>query len=251
MSGRPRPRAGGSERAGRGWMPAPWSRTTMVRPVSSASISTSRMPESSSYACTTTLVQASVTAIFMSARTEASKSSASAIPASAWRTTPTPSGLAGIVSWTSGAGAVGFTSLAVAVGGPGGRYRLVAAPEDREDGDEAGDVQDPLHAGLDAVPDADDVALAGFYRPAARVQQRAQHGRVHERGAGEVDDDAAAAAERLLEPLAQRRRGVDVVLALHDDDHDVVGGLVEHDGVCVHTAVHDTHLGRLLTQATG
>ena len=48
ISGRPRPSAGGSERAGRGWMPAPWSRTTIVRPASSASISTSSMPASSS-----------------------------------------------------------------------------------------------------------------------------------------------------------------------------------------------------------
>ena len=32
ISGRPRPSAGGSARAGRGWMPAPWSRTTIVEP---------------------------------------------------------------------------------------------------------------------------------------------------------------------------------------------------------------------------
>ena len=37
--------------------------------------------------------------------------------------------------------------------------------------------------GLDAVADADDVALAGLDRPAARVEQRAEHGGVHEGGA--------------------------------------------------------------------
>jgi hypothetical protein len=56
----------------------------------------------SSYACTTTFVQASETAIFMSASTAASKSSASAIPARACRTTATPSGRAGMVIRTSG-----------------------------------------------------------------------------------------------------------------------------------------------------
>ncbi len=69
--------------------------------------------------------------------------------------------------------------------------------------------------------------------------------------AGQVDHDAAAAAERLVEPLTQGRRGVDVVLALHDDDDDVAGALVEHDGVGVHTAVHDTHLLRNLAPHVG
>ena len=96
--------------------------------------------------------------------------------------------------------------------------------------------------GSTVSPDADDVALTGLDRAAARVEQRAEHRGVDERGRREVDDDAAAAAERLLEALAQRRRGVDVVLSLDDDDDDVPGGIVEHDGIRVHTAVHDTHL---------
>ena len=42
--------------------------------------------------------------------------------------------------------------------------------------------------------------------------------------------------ERLVEALAQRRRGVDVVLALDDDDDHVAGGVVEHDRVGFHRA---------------
>src|SRR5918996_813994 len=119
----------------------------------------------------TTFVHASVTAIFMSASTEASKSSASAIPASAWRTTPTPSGRAGMVSRTSGAGPLmgdprrhgtpetrGRTrddrwpgSFARAVGGAGGCDGLLAALQHRQDGYQAGDVEDPLDPRLDAV----------------------------------------------------------------------------------------------------
>ena len=67
----------------------------------------------------------------------------------------------------------------------------------------------------------------------------------------QVDDDAAAAAERLVETLAQRRRGVDVVLAFHDHDDDVAGGLVEHDGVGVHTAVHDSRSDAAVTPLAG
>ena len=43
--------------------------------------------------------------------------------------------------------------------------------------------------GLDGVADADDEALVGLERAAARVEQRAEHGRVDERRAGEVDHD--------------------------------------------------------------
>ena len=59
------------------------------------------------------------------------------------------------------------------------------------------------------------------------------------------------AAEGLLEPLAQGRRGVDVVLSLYDDDDDVLDALVQHDWISVHTAVHDTHLPRQLTSLNG
>ena len=64
------------------------------------------------------------------------------------------------------------------------------------------------------------------------------------------DDDAAAPAKGLIETLAQGRRGVDVVLALYDDDDDVLDALVQHDGISVHTAVHDTHLPGRLTSLT-
>ena len=90
--------------------------------------------------------------------------------------------------------------------------------------------------GSTVVADAHDVALAGVDRAAARVEQRAEHGGVDERRAREVDDDAAAAAEGLVEPFAQRRRGVDVVLPFDDDHDDVPGGVVEHDRIGVHTA---------------
>ena len=63
------------------------------------------------------------------------------------------------------------------------------------------------------------------------------------RGGGIVVD-LTAATERLVKALAERRRGVDVVLAFHDHDDDVAGGLVEHDGVGVHTAVHDSRSDR-------
>ena len=79
----------------------------------------------------------------------------------------------------------------------------------------------------------------GLERAPARVQQRAEHRGVHEGRGREVDDDAAAAAQRLVEALAQGRRGVDVVLALDDDDDDVAGGVVEHDRVRFHRAGHD------------
>ena len=123
-----------------------------------------------------------MTAIFMSASTAASKSSASAMPASAWRTTPTPSGRAGIVRRTSGGGLRHSPA-------PFARRldRLFAPAHDREHGDEARDVEDPLDPGLDGLADADDIALAGVQRAAARVEQRAEHRGVHERGAGEVD----------------------------------------------------------------
>ena len=39
---------------------------------------------------------------------------------------------------------------------------------------------------------------------------------------------------RLVQALAQRGRGVDVVLAFDDDDDDVPGGVVEHDRIGVH-----------------
>ena len=106
----------------------------------------------------------------------------------------------------------------------------------RQDRDEARDVEDPLHAGLDGVADADDEALRGLERAAPRVEQRAEDRGVHERRGGEVDDDAAAAAERLVEALAQRRRRVDVVLALDDDDDDVARRVVQHDRVGFHGA---------------
>ncbi len=92
---------------------------------------------------------------------------------------------------------------------------------------------------------------AGLERAAAGVEQRAEHGGVDERGPREVDDDAAAAAQRLVEALAQRRRGVDVVLALDDDHDDVTGGVVEHDRIGVHTAVHDTPSAGHLTPPPG
>ena len=83
-------------------------------------------------------------------------------PASACRTTATPSGRAGIVRRTSGAGrhpprAVPVRARRV--------DRRVAAVDHRQDGHEAGDVEDPLHAGLDRLADADDEALT---RPRAR-----------------------------------------------------------------------------------
>ena len=64
---------------------------------------------------------------------------------------------------------------------PRGLDRLVARAHDRQHRHEAGDVEDALHAGLDGLADADDEALRGLERPAARVQQRAEHGGVHER----------------------------------------------------------------------
>ena len=123
------------------------------------------------------------------------------------------------------------------------RAAVIAPVDDGEDGNEPRDVEDPLDPRLDAVADADHVALAGLDRPAARVEQRPQDGGIHKGGGGEVDHDAAAASERLVEPLPQRRRGVDVVLAFDDDYDDVAGGLVKDDGVGVHTGVHDTYLG--------
>ena len=48
ISGSPSPSAGASRRAGRGWMPEPQSRTTIVSAASSASISTSSVPSSPS-----------------------------------------------------------------------------------------------------------------------------------------------------------------------------------------------------------
>src|ERR671926_440861 len=107
----------------------------------------------------------------MSASTDASKSSASAMPASACRTTPTPSGRAGMVSMTSGGG---FIRL----------RRSSCAP-------------------LRSPP-----------------RERAEHRGVDERRGCEVDYDAAAARQRLVQPLAQRGSRVDVVLALHDDHHN-------------------------------
>jgi hypothetical protein len=95
--------------------------------------------------------------------------------------------------------------------------------QDREHRHEAGDVEDALHAGLDGVADADDEALTGLEGAAPRVQQRAEHRGVDERGRGEVDDDAAAADQGLLEALAQRGSGVDVVFTFHDHDHHVPG----------------------------
>ncbi len=48
ISGSPSPSAGASRRVGRGWMPLPQSRTTIVSAASSASISTSSVPSSPS-----------------------------------------------------------------------------------------------------------------------------------------------------------------------------------------------------------
>src|SRR4051812_32811842 len=110
----------------------------------------------------------------MSASTEASKSSASASPASAWRTTPTPSGRAGIVSRTSG-GTVVIGSSARAVA-PRGCDRLVATAQHGKHRHEAGDVEDSLHPGLDGLADADHEALAGLERAPARVQQCPEDG---------------------------------------------------------------------------
>jgi hypothetical protein len=75
----------------------------------------------------------------------------------------------------------------------------------REHGHEPGDVEDPLDARLDRLADADDVALAGLERAPARVEQRAEHRGVHERGGREVDDDRRRRGQRLVEALAQRR----------------------------------------------
>ena len=47
--------------------------------------------------------------------------------------------------------------------------------------------------------------------------------------------------DRLVEALAQRRSGVDVVLALHDN-HDDVSRVVEHDGIGFHTGMQDTRI---------
>ncbi len=118
-------------------------------------------------------------------------------------------------------------------------------------GTRPGDVEDPLHAGLDGLADADDEALVSLDRAAACVEQRAQHRGVDERRGREVDDDAAAAVERLVEALAQRRRGVDVVLAFDDDDHDIPGGVVEHDGIGFHTGMQDTRNPGRLTPTIG
>ena len=157
------------------------------------------------------------------------------MPASAWRTTPTPSGRAGMVSRTSGRARHAPAPFVRAASIASSRWRSTGST-----GTRPGDVEDPLHARLDRVADADDEALAGLERAAARVEQRAEDRGVDERCGREVDDDAAAAVERLLEPLAQRRGGVDVVLSFDDDDHDVPRGVVEHDGIGFHTGVQDT-----------
>jgi hypothetical protein len=130
--------------------------------------------------------------------------------------------------------------------------RRVASADDRQYRHQTGDVEDPLHARLDRLADADDEALIGLERAAAGVQQRAEHRGVDERGAREVDDDASAAPDRLVQPLAQRRRGVDVVLALDDDDHHVPGAVVQHDRIGIHVVANDTRrLGRSNSPESG
>src|SRR4029079_12027859 len=102
---------------------------------------------------------------------------------------------------------------------------------DREHGDEAGDVEDALHPRLHGVAHTDHEPLTGLQRAAPGVEQRSQHRRVHEGGPGQVDHDAAAAADRLVQALAQCGSCIDVVLSLHYDDDHVPSGVVEHDRI--------------------
>ena len=90
--------------------------------------------------------------------------------------------------------------------------------KDRQHGNEARDVEDALHSRLHRLTHAHDEALLGLECAAARVEQRAEHRRVDERGRRQVDDDASAAVQRLVQTLAQRGGRVDVVLAFDDDD---------------------------------
>ena len=180
-------------------------------------------------------MHASVTAIFMSETTDASKSSASAMPASACRTTPTPSGRAGMVSNTSGRSLIRSRRSSARAAIASSRWRSTGST-----GHEARDVEDPLDARLHGLADADDEALVCVERAAPRVEQRAEHGGVDERRGRQVHDDPAATVERLFKAFAQRRGGVDVVLSFDDDDHDIPRGVVEHDGVGFHTGMQDT-----------
>ena len=56
--------------------------------------------------------------------------------------------------------------------------------------------------------------------------------------------DAAAARKRLLQAFPQRRCRVDVVLALNDHDHHVVGRFVEDDRIRIHCGTQSTQTGR-------
>ena len=118
------------------------------------------------------------------------------MPASACRTTPTPSARAGMVSETSG------LSLMWGRRSPRRLDRLLALPQDGQHGHQPGDVEDPLDPRLDRLRDADHEALSGFERAAAGVQQGAEHGGVDERGRGQVDDDPAAPIQGLFQTLA-------------------------------------------------
>ena len=99
------------------------------------------------------------------------------------------------------------------------------------------------HARLGLLAETDDVADAALERLAAGLEQRAEDGGVQERGGREVHDDAGRrdragppVPSASLEAVAQRRRGVDVVLAANDDDQHVPVAVVEGDGPSVHSA---------------
>jgi hypothetical protein len=92
--------------------------------------------------------------------------------------------------------------------------RLLAAAAAPAGRDEARDVEDPLHARLDVSPDADDEALwASSARRRASSSAPSTEESTNGRGR-EVDTMPPPALQRLVEALAQRWRGVDVVLSL-------------------------------------